>query len=102
MGLEINVYQAAVRTLISRENTNFDSEMLDTLTRLFDAADDIEIFATASIENGKSISDGKEKQEMLKKLGEVLSCVSLAAWELGATLDQVAVKSIEAIRNDNV
>ena len=102
MGLEINVYQAAVRTLISRENATFDSEMLDTLTRLFDAADDIEIFATASIENGKSISDGKERQEMLTKLGEVLSCVSLAAWELGATLDQVAVKSIESIRNDNV
>ena len=66
MGLEINAYQAAIRSLIGREKSDFDSEMLDTLTKLFDAADDIEIFATASIENGKSISDGEEKKEMLK------------------------------------
>ena len=102
MGLEINAYQAAIRSLIGREKPDFDSEMLDTLTKLFDAADDIEIFATASIESGKSISDGEEKKEMLKKLGEVLSCVSLAAWELGATLDEVAIKSINAVRNDYV
>ena len=46
--------------------------------------------------------EGEAKKEMLKKLGEVLSCVSLAAWELGATLDEVAIKSINATRNDCV
>jgi len=102
MGLEINAYQAAIRSMIGRVNTDFDTEMLNTLTKLFDAADDIEIFATAAIEDGKSIAEGEEKKEMLKKLGEVLSCVSLAAWELGATLDEVAIKSINATRNDCV
>ena len=63
---------------------------------------DIEIFATAAIEDGKSISEGEERKEMLRKLGEVLSCVSLAAWELGATLDKVAFMNLNSVRNDYV
>ena len=102
MGLEINAYQAAIRSMIGRANSDFDTEMLNTLTKLFDAADDIEIFATAAIEDGKSISEGEERKEMLRKLGEVLSCVSLAAWELGATLDKVAFMNLNSVRNDHV
>ena len=37
MGLEINAYQAAIRSLIGREKPDFDSEMLDTLTKEMDS-----------------------------------------------------------------
>jgi len=94
MGLEINAYQAAVRSSTSRLNSDFDSEMMENINKMQDAVDDLEIFATASIEDGLDLSDGLERDEMLLKLGEVLSHVCIVAWELGVTLDKVAFKSL--------
>jgi len=94
MGMEINAYQAAVRSSSPSSSSSFETEIVKNVLGIQDTSNELEEFITEALKEGSDLSEGTTKEEMLSKLGDLLWYISIVAWELGVRLDKVAWKSM--------
>ncbi len=94
MGMELNTYQAAVRSSSVRDDSSFEAEIVKNVLGIESASNELEEYVANALKENLDLSDGATKDEILSKLGDLLWYISIVAWELGVRLDKVAWKSM--------
>jgi hypothetical protein len=92
--MEVNAYQAAVRGSSSRSSSQFERELMANVVSIQDASDALEKFMLDASRTKTDLSEGESRDIMLSKLSDLLWYISLTSWELGVTLESVALKSL--------
>jgi hypothetical protein len=95
MGMEVNAYQAAARGASSRSSSQFEKQLMSNIVSIQDASDALEKFMLDAARDKLDLSEGDSRDIILSKLSDLLWYISLTSWELGVTLESVAIKSLK-------